>query len=100
MNRRLIPTILRVISIGLYLYALTQPCFDTQNEAGDNGEGMALVISGLFGLFTCAAGFTWLANPALWISWLTMRSLHKISLFFNLASLILSLLFLDGCQRI
>ncbi|HEY8927790.1 MAG TPA: hypothetical protein VIM55_01265 [Mucilaginibacter sp.] len=94
MKKHPVSNVLRLLSIVLYVFALTQACFDTQAQAGESGEGIALLISGAFGFFSSAAGLTWLANPALWISWIFMRRRYTLSMITSLASLIIGLLFL------
>ncbi|WP_413669604.1 hypothetical protein ACEN9X_06395 [Mucilaginibacter sp. Mucisp86] len=61
--------VFKYLSILLFLTALIFPCFDTMAEEGEEGEGAAILLSGFFGFFSSAVGWSWLANPALWVSW-------------------------------
>lgn len=61
--------VFKYLSILLFLTALIFPCFDTMAEEGEEGEGAALLLSGFFGFFSTAVGWSWLANPALWVAW-------------------------------
>ncbi|MDP9076933.1 MAG: hypothetical protein M3O71_05880 [Bacteroidota bacterium] len=86
--------VIMLISIALFLIALSQPCFDTEKEAGGDGEGFALLLSGFFGFFSSTTGLTWLANPALWLSWIFVAKKPKLSLTASFISVLIGLLFM------
>ena len=90
----IILNVIRSISIVLFFVAMTQVCFDTENAPGESGEGAALVISGFFGFFSSVTGLTWLANPALWYSWVQITRKPKHSLLASMLAIIISLSFL------
>lgn len=79
-----------LISIGLFLLSLTQKCYCTVSNCSDSIMvfllGWAAVISG--------AGITWLANPILFLAWLTLRKNLKASMFLSMTASLLSLAFL------
>ncbi|MGZ3944222.1 MAG: hypothetical protein ACXVJB_04725 [Mucilaginibacter sp.] len=83
-----------IISIALFIFSLTQSCFNTENGPGEAGEGLAILFSGSFGFFLCPAGFTWLANPALLISWLYINRNPRKSLIASVVATVLSFSFL------
>lgn len=83
-----------LISIGLFIASLTYPCFDTEKELGQSGEGAALLISGCFGFFTSFTGLIWLANPILLYSWILFNKSNLHSLIASIISLCVGLLFL------
>ena len=91
---RIIHNVIRSISIVLFFVAMTQVCFDTESAPGESGEGAALVISGFFGFFSSITGLTWLANPALWYSWVQITRKPKHSLLASMLAIIISLSFL------
>ncbi len=93
-KQRILPNIIRTLSIALFMVALTQPCFDTENAPGDTGQGAALVISGFFGFFSSAAGLTWLANPALWFAWVVIARKPGRSLYAGAMAMAMALGFL------
>jgi hypothetical protein len=93
LKQSLTRTILTV-SIILFIISLTQICFDTENGPGEAGEGLAILFSGSFGFFLCPAGFTWLANPALLVSWIYINRNPRKSLIASILSTFLSFSFL------
>jgi hypothetical protein len=90
----IIRNVIRSISIVLFVAAMTQVCFDTESAPGESGEGAALVISGFFGFFSSITGLTWLANPALWYSWVQITRKPNHSLLASMLATIISLSFL------
>lgn len=80
-----------IISIALYLIALTQKCYCTDN--GHCGDTIAVVLTGWLGLMMGGAMITWLANPLIWGSWLFSTN-GKVSLALSLLALVFSLSFL------
>src|ERR1700749_1443297 len=86
--------IILTASIALFIISLTQICFDTENAPGEVGEGLAILFSGTFGFFLCPAGFTWLANPALLVSWIYINRSPRKSLIASTLSTFLSFSFL------
>jgi len=82
------------VSIILFGLSLSQKCFCTEDNCGQDWEGMALLISGCFGIFSCAAWFSWLANPALLISWLCFKKKTTYSTIINIIALLIGISFL------
>lgn len=79
------------LSIGIYIVALTQKCYCTIASCGDSI--MALIFGAIGAVFGGAA-LTWVANPLLLASWFLMKKNLKLSLFFSLTSLLISISFL------
>lgn len=86
--------VFKYISILLFLTALIFPCFDTMEEEGEDGEGAALLLSGFFGFFSTTAGFSWLANPALWMSWSYFTKKPRQSFIASVIAVLFALSFL------
>lgn len=86
----LIRSILRGLSISLFVFSLTQKGFCTSNNCG---ESFLILIFGGVGMITGGATFTWLANPAIWISWFAIKNL-KVSLISSCIALALASSFL------
>ena len=93
MEPTVLRNIVRSISIALFLFALTQVCFDTENSPGESGEGAALLISGFFGFFNSLTGLTWLANPLICYSWVQILNKPKHSLLASSIATVISLSF-------
>jgi hypothetical protein len=55
---------------------------------------MAVLFSGGFGFFLSPAGFTWLANPAIFIAWITFNKKTYASLITSAIAAALSVSFL------
>ena len=70
-------------SIALFLFSLTQECYCTDNGCGGTGSGFAILLSGCIGFFLCPAGYTWLANPALFASWIFFNKSLKATIIFS-----------------
>lgn len=83
-----------IVSLGLYLALLTQECYCTTNSCGESWSGLAILISGAFGFFTCPVGFVWLSNPILFYSWRYRNSKPKESMIASLAAFVFGLSFL------
>ena len=80
-----------VSSIILFLLSLTQKSYCTTSTCGDSIMvfllGWAAVLSG-------GAGFSWIANPLLFASWLALRKNLRTSMFASVFATLLSLSFL------
>jgi len=68
------------LSLGLFFVSLTQPAYCTEGICQKNWAGVNLVLFGFLGPFTSFAGLTWLANPALIVSWVSFYKNRKTSL--------------------
>lgn len=88
-----LPKLFLTISILLWLVSLSQRAYCTNNDCGEKWSGLAIVISGIFGIFNFGATISWYANPFIFISWLTYKK-YKVSLIFSLLALIFGLSFL------
>src|ERR1700710_2530209 len=82
--------IIRILSIGIFAYALTQKCYCTATSCG--GSLMALCF-GIIGIAYGGAALTWIANPLIIASWLTTKK-NKVSLICSLLAVLLSISFL------
>ncbi|EIJ37922.1 hypothetical protein JoomaDRAFT_0896 [Galbibacter orientalis DSM 19592] len=85
-----------LISILIFIIACSQRIYCTNGNCGENWSGLAVLISGIFGVFIGGACITWLANPLIFISWLTYRK-TKFSLIMSILafSFGISFLFFD-----
>ncbi|WP_419699393.1 hypothetical protein [Mucilaginibacter sp. NFX135] len=78
-------------SIVIFLISLTQQCYCTTNSCG---YSIAAVFSGAIGLLLGGAGISWLANPLLLISWISINKKPKLSLITGFLAVIISFSFL------
>ena len=85
---------IRIASIILYLIALSQKSYCTNNDCGELGSGLVVVLLGAFGMFASKACIAWLANPLLFLSWIMYRWKAKLSFLLNFISLAIALSFL------
>ncbi len=88
-----------IISLSLFLLSLTQETFCTSSSCHKSSGGLSVLIMGLIGnIFlmgiSSTAIFTWIANPLLFLSWITKKSNMKQSLTFSIFSFIFSFSFL------
>jgi hypothetical protein len=93
-NEKLIERLVLIISIGLFAFSLSQECFCTDNGCGGEWAGAYILITGCFGFFASPAGFIWLANPAMFISWRYLNKKPTQSLIASLIAVFLSVSFL------
>tara|TARA_R110001606_G_C15135602_1_gene623904 strand:+ start:188 stop:733 length:546 start_codon:yes stop_codon:yes gene_type:complete len=87
------PNILILISILIFIIACSQIVYCTNGNCGENWSGLAVLISGIFGIFIGGACITWLANPLILISWLTFKK-TKFSLVMSIIALLFGMSFL------
>ena len=87
---KLIKTIL-VISIGLFLFSLTQECFCTDADCADS---ISALLAGWLTIFFSASGITWLANPLLFVGWILTKKDSKYAIACSFFSTALSVSFL------
>jgi len=73
--------------------ALSQKAYCTNNDCGEKWSGLAILISGVFGLFNWGATISWYANPFIFISWFTFKK-NNISLIFSSLAFIIGISFL------
>jgi hypothetical protein len=78
-------------SIALFLFSLTQECFCTTKECSNS---ITVLIAGAIGFIFGGAPITWLANPALLLSWIFIKWKPKVSLLMSLLATFISLSFL------
>ncbi|MCO4292745.1 hypothetical protein NF867_07715 [Solitalea sp. MAHUQ-68] len=83
--------VITVISLGLFMYALTQKCYCTTASCADS---FAVLLSGTLGWVFGGATLTWFANPLLILSWFTINKKPKLSLICSLLAVLISLSFL------
>ena len=79
------------LSLGIFLIALTQKCYCTTAQCGDS---LAAFIVGIIGVFFGGAALTWLANPLLLFSWITVKLKPTLSLIAALLATFVALSFL------
>ncbi len=79
-----------LLSIGLFVIALTQKSYCTTQSCGDS---LAVFISGVAGIFFGGAGLCWLANPLVFFSWLFIKK-NKASLLLSSISFLIAISFL------
>jgi hypothetical protein len=97
-SSKFISKVALTVSLGLFVFALTQRCFCTERDCGEPGEGAAILFSGSFGFFLSWSNLTWLANPLLLTSWIVINRNPKLSFTTSLLATIISgsfLLFLN-----
>lgn len=86
--------LIRYVSIGLFLVSLACPCFDTGEEPGGMGQGGGLLLMGILWFFAVSPGFVWLANPLLFISWMSAGKKRDRSFITSITALLVALCFL------
>ena len=86
-----------IISILLYVIALTQDCFDTYKTGGNQlYEGFYCLTTGWLGILAGhLPALVWLANPILIFSWIKFKSNSKLSFILSIISSIFILSFLS-----
>ena len=84
---------LLLLSIVLFIIACTQKCYCTDNDCGEYGSGMVVLIIGAFGIFSGGACLAWLANPLILLAWVTAKS-PKFSLILSIIALTIGISFL------
>ena len=81
------------ISLGLLFVSLTQAAFCEEGVCQSNWAGISLFLFGFLGPFTSVAGLSWLANPALIISWISFYKNRKTSLIASILACCFALFF-------
>lgn len=79
------------LSILAFAISLTQECYCTTDSCGNSA--MALIV-GPLGLCFGGAGFSWLANPLLFIAWFSIMKKPLKTFIISMLSAALMLLFL------
>jgi hypothetical protein len=77
-------------SIGFYLLSLFFTGFSYGYD--NNDAGFVIVLFGWYDIFGSLAGFTWLANPLIWLGWISVRYAKK-SLMYGLTAFLLMAIF-------
>jgi hypothetical protein len=72
-----------IISISLYLAALTQECYCTSMACGGHWSGLSILCLGAIGGIMSIAGLTWYANPLLWAAWSLLKKQPKKAVVFS-----------------
>jgi hypothetical protein len=83
-----------IISVALYVAALTQECYCTSMACGGHWSGFFVLIMGAIGGIMSLAGLTWYANPLLWVAWSQVNKSPKRALAFSFAAAIVAASFL------
>lgn len=86
--------ILRWISIGIFIISLTQKTYCTPGDCSSWGAGFYAVVLGWIGLFVGGAFISWLANPAIIISWVFVCRNNMVATFFSGIATVLCFCFL------
>jgi hypothetical protein len=81
-------------SIILFLLSLSQDTFCTNDSCNGDWDGMYVLLLGALGAFASPAGIAWLANPAIFGSWATLKKNPKTSLILSLIAVAFSASFL------
>lgn len=84
----------RYLSIALFICSLTQAAFCVEGDCQSYWSGLCIVITGPLGFWLSPAGFSWLANPALLIAWLSVNKDSKRSLIASIVATLFALCFL------
>lgn len=87
-----ITDIFLLISILLFMLACSQRVYCTNYDCGSEWSGLAVLISGIFGIFIGGPCLTWLANPIILISWITYRK-TKFSLITSILAFLIGVSF-------
>ena len=74
-------------SISLFLIALTQDSYCTTSGCGNS---LMSFLLGWLAIFFSAAAVSWIANPLLILSWVTIRINPKISWYSSIAAFVLA----------
>jgi hypothetical protein len=72
-------------SIGIMLVAFTQDSYCTSSGCGN---AFIAFLLGWFSIFFTVAGVSWLANPLLILSWVTIKVNPKLSWYASIGALI------------
>ncbi len=79
-----------VMSMALYLAALTQECYCTSQVCGGHWAGVSILALGAIGGIMSLAGLTWYANPLLWVAWSLLNKQPKKAMIFSFIATITS----------
>ncbi len=82
------------LSIVLFVCSLSQRTYCIDSDCGERWSGLMCLLVGVFGLFSCRAGLTWLANPLLFYAWINFSEYGPSSCYTSLAALLIGLSFL------
>ncbi len=80
-----------LISIGLFAVSLSQEAYCTTNLCRPSFDAL---ITGALGFLYGGAAITWLANPILFISWISINKNLKLSFILSFLAAVISLAFL------
>jgi hypothetical protein len=80
-----------IISSVLFVISLTQKAYCTTSQCGDS---IMAFLLGWFALFSGGAGISWIANPLLFISWVTMKKNVKKTVLLSAIATLFALSFL------
>jgi hypothetical protein len=75
-----------ILSVALYVAALTQECYCTSMACGGHWSGFFILAMGAIGGIMSLAGLTWYANPLLWVAWSQLNKSPKKALAFSVAA--------------
>jgi len=92
-RRMLICSLVVSVSVGLFAFSLSQPCFYVGNTSWW-GVGYWILIFGWVGFMD--GKLAWLANPALFLAWIFIfsRTNRNASVIFGMSAMALSITFL------
>jgi len=83
------PKHLLILSMTIYAISLSQKTYCTNDDCGGYWSGLMCVLVGILGLGKGGAHLAWLANPVLFLAWMTYGKNPKFSFILSgLAGLI------------
>jgi hypothetical protein len=82
------------LSIGFYIFSLTQKSFCTPGSCGYFSGLLNLIFGWIGVLMLHGPAMTWLANPILLMSWLLFNKKPKVSFILSSTAFVLMLSFL------
>lgn len=82
-----------ILSILFFAISLSQPVFYETARLADDNYGISALLFGWLVAFSGGAALTWLANPALVFSWITVYNV-KVSFYSSFLAAIISFSFM------
>ncbi|MBS1524320.1 MAG: hypothetical protein JST19_01650 [Bacteroidetes bacterium] len=93
-GRALLAFIILGISLSIFVFSLSQDTFCIESGCRGQWDGAFIFLFGGLLSFASPAGLSWLANPFIIASWLTIKKNNKASLVLSLLALLFSISFL------
>ncbi len=83
------------LCVGLFVFSLTQKTYCINNDCGEFWSGLSLLFTGWMGIFFGGAGFCWLANPLIILSWFLLRKNTGVAILLSGIATVCTLTFLS-----